>query len=60
MGVEVVIERELALLVALQGESSWKGGGGHGDVHWKDVTSMWTEVSIEEIDKTRRQNLHTN
>ena len=22
-------ERELALLVALQGESIWKGGGGH-------------------------------
>ena len=26
-----VFERELALLVALQGESSWKGGGSSGN-----------------------------
>ena len=35
-------ERELALLVALQGKSIWKGGGGGaaaGGVHWKDATS---------------------
>ena len=32
----LIFERKLALLVALQGESSWKGGsGGGGDVHWK-------------------------
>ena len=30
-----LFERELALLVALQGESSWKGGW--GDVHWKSL-----------------------
>ena len=36
---EIIFERELALLVALQGESSWKGGsGGGGDFHWKGAT----------------------
>ena len=30
---EDVFERELALLVALQGESIWKGCSGWGDVH---------------------------
>ena len=39
----LIFERELALLVALQGESSWKGWGGWGDIHWKDATSRWTE-----------------
>ena len=29
--ISVVFERELALLVALQGESSWKGGS-RGDI----------------------------
>ena len=35
----VLYERELALLVALQGESSWKeGDGGCGNVHLKYAT----------------------
>jgi len=46
-----IFERELALLVALRGESSWKGG--HCDVHWK-ASGQWV------VDKSRRQNLHTN
>ena len=29
-----LFECELALLVALEGESIWKGGGSGGDVHW--------------------------
>ena len=35
-----IFERELALLVALQGESSWKGGAWRGDIHWKDAISI--------------------
>ena len=43
-----IFERELALLVALQGESSWKGWGwGWGDIHWKDA-SRWREDAVWE------------
>ena len=35
-----IFERELALLVALQGASSWKGGAWRGDIHWKNATSI--------------------
>ena len=39
-----IFERELALLVALQGESSWKGGSAAwGDSHRKDATRRRTE-----------------
>ena len=31
--ITYIFERELALLVALQGESSWKGGWGGVDIH---------------------------
>ena len=44
---DCIFERELALLVALQGESIWKGASaaaGWGDIHWKDATSWWAEV----------------
>ena len=41
-GVNYIFQCELALLVALQGESIWKGGG---DVHWRDATRMWAAVS---------------
>ena len=33
IGHTFIFERELALLVALQGESIWKGGSAAGDVH---------------------------
>ena len=36
--VKSIFVGELALLVALQGESNWKGGGGGGDDHLKDAT----------------------
>ena len=42
-GFLTIFERELALLVALQGESSWKGGSAWGDSHRKDATRRRTE-----------------
>ena len=42
----LLFERELALLVALQGKSSWKGGAGHGDVHWKDAITVSVTVDL--------------
>ena len=48
----MTIERKLALLVALQGESIWKGGSaGWGDVHQKDATTWWTN-GRKHFDKT--------
>ena len=42
----LLFERELALLVALQGESSRKGtAGGLEDIHWKDAIRRYSATT---------------